>query len=262
MLPTSIPLNNQPVSTNQPTSIPFNQFIPPNQSTPISFNQFIPPNQSTPIPLNQFIPPNQSTPIPLNQPMPTYQSIPPNQPTFIPSNQPILRNQPTSIPSNQPIPPIPPSSFRITPPVNNNPTTADTLFKKSDGKVYKKKYTLNEQYHSPALASQLVQLEKYWTQPNNLLRKDPMVNQVTHKKRRERILCYMGWLIESNRLLQPDLTLFDVSKSAENRERYELYLDYLKNERKLNAGTIIEHFTAAVYALKYLYARYKKNNTD
>jgi hypothetical protein len=96
----------------------------------------------------------------------------------------------------------------------------------------------------------------YWTQPNNLTRKEAMVNEVTHNKRRERILCFMGWCVEFNHACQPDFTLFDVSKNSENRERYEKYLDYLKNDRKLGAGTMVEHFTAAIYALKMLHSRY------
>jgi hypothetical protein len=66
----------------------------------------------------------------------------------------------------------------------------------------------------------------------------------------------MGWCREMNQIPQPDFTLFDISKSPENRERYELYLDYLKNDKKLGSSTMVEHFTAAIYALKFLFAKY------
>jgi hypothetical protein len=46
------------------------------------------------------------------------------------------------------------------------------------------------------------------------------------------------------------------SALEENKKRYEQYLDYLKNKRKLNDGTMVEHFIAAVYALKYFFAKY------
>jgi hypothetical protein len=148
----------------------------------------------------------------------------------------------------------------LTPPASTTtittPPITDTLHKQSNGKTCKKKYTLNEQYHSPTLASHLTQLERYWTHPHNLQRKEPAVNGVTHKKRKERILCFMGWCREMNQVPHPDLTLFDISKSPEHRERYELYLDYLRNDRKLGSGTMIEHFTAAIYALKFLFTRY------
>jgi hypothetical protein len=41
-----------------------------------------------------------------------------------------------------------------------------------------------------------------------------------------------------------------------NREKYEKYLDYLRNERELSDGTIVEHLTSAIYALKMLHAKY------
>lgn len=120
----------------------------------------------------------------------------------------------------------------------------------------KKKYTLDKQHHSPLLANQLAQLEFYWTHPNNLLRKNPKVNQVTHNKRKERILCFMGWCKDINNVIQPDLTLFDVNKSEKYKNQYETYLNYLKETRKLTSGTMVEHFTAAIYVLKYLFAKY------
>ena len=65
----------------------------------------------------------------------------------------------------------------------------------------------------------------------------------------------MGWCQNIHKLQQPDLTLYDINQQ-ENCQQYELYLDYLKNDRKLNNGTIIEHITAAIYSLKFLFARY------
>jgi hypothetical protein len=99
-------------------------------------------------------------------------------------------------------------------------------------------------------------MEKHWTQPNYLLRKEPVVNQVTFNKRRERILCFMGWCVEHLRISSPDLLLFDTNKSTEHRERYETYLGYLKNYRCLSNGTVVEHITAAIFALKFLFERY------
>jgi hypothetical protein len=138
----------------------------------------------------------------------------------------------------------------------NTTTTTPNLFLLPNNKNCKKKYTLDEQDYSPALTNQLIQLEQYWTQPNNLSRKNTTVNQVTHNKRKERILCFMGWCKELGGVQQPDFTLFDISALEENKKRYEQYLDYLKNKRKLNDGTMVEHFTAAVYALKYFFAKY------
>ena len=121
--------------------------------------------------------------------------------------------------------------------------------------TYKKKYTLCPSLHSPTLTAQLTQLETFWTQPNNLLRQEAAVNTVTHSKRKERILGFIGWCYNTATILQPTLELFDIGKSTNNRERYEAYLNYLKDERKLNIGTIAEHITAAVYVLKMLCVR-------
>jgi hypothetical protein len=76
---------------------------------------------------------------------------------------------------------------------------------------------LQEEYHSTVLISQFQQLERYWTEPNNLQRKESAVNQVTHKKRKERLLCFLGWCKEFEKVHHPDLTLLDVAKSLENR---------------------------------------------
>jgi hypothetical protein len=150
---------------------------------------------------------------------------------------------------------VPCASFSLQQlPSQSDPTTV--LHKTTNKKNCKKKYTLNEEYHSAILVSQLIQLENYWTQPNNLLRRESLVNSVTHKKRKERILCFMGWCLANNEVQQPDLWMFDITKSSEHKERYEKYLNYLKNTRKLGEGTMVEHFTAAIYALKMLYARY------
>lgn len=105
------------------------------------------------------------------------------------------------------------------------------------------------------LTNQLLQLEKYWILPNNLLRRDAPVSEVTHKKRKERILCFLGWCKDYDKVDQPDLLLFDIEKSDNNRERYERFLDYLKDSRLLNDGTIVEHITSAIFALKFLFAR-------
>lgn len=43
------------------------------------------------------------------------------------------------------------------------------------------------------------------------------MNQVTHKKRKERLLCFLGWCKEFEKVHHPDLTLLDVAKSLENR---------------------------------------------
>jgi hypothetical protein len=186
---------------------------------------------------------------------------PPIQSHIEPSIQPFNKSSNTLQPSIQSVQfasqssTIQPSTEIPTQPLKEAPVMTEIINRMSDNRICKKKYSLNEQYHSLTLSNQLIQLEKYWTQPNNLLRKEAMVNDVTHNKRKERILCFMGWCVEFQ-ALQPDLTLFDVSKGSENRERYEKYLDYLKNDRKLNAGTMVEHFTSAIYALKMLYARY------
>lgn len=166
-----------------------------------------------------------------------------------------------------PLPP-PPPSFTTSPKLHNldltnnnfNASPADTITNSPDPqsiskKTCRKKYSLSEKHHSLNLTNQLQQMERYWTQPNNLQRKEAAVNQVTHKKRRERILCFMGWCRESNQVAAPDLLLYNIDASQENRERYETYLDYLKRTRWLNDGTVVEHITAAIYALKFLFAR-------
>lgn len=114
----------------------------------------------------------------------------------------------------------PPASFQLkktpadSPP---SPLTLSTTFETTRTVVYKKKYALQEEYHSTVLISQFQQLERYWTEPNNLQRKESAVNQVTHKKRKERLLCFLGWCKEFEKVHHPDLTLLDVAKSLENR---------------------------------------------
>ena len=149
------------------------------------------------------------------------------------------------------------TTITTNPPTTLSSSIQDTLHMRSNNRLCKKKYTLNEQYHSPTLALHLAELARYWTEPNNLQRREAKTNDTTHKKRKERILCFMGWCKAMSGVDQPDFTLFDISRGEENRERYERYLDYLRNERKLNAGTMIEHFTSAIYALKMLFARYQ-----
>ena len=65
----------------------------------------------------------------------------------------------------------------------------------------------------------------------------------------------MGWCRECGNIPEPNLNLFDVDND-ENSEQYEKYLEYLKNDRKLSDGTMIEHVTSAIFALKFLFARY------
>lgn len=192
----------------------------------------------------------------ISPPPPTFQPLPPPSLTFQPPPLPSSTFQPSPLPPSTFQPP-PPSTFQppIPPPLFQPPLPpkiTETLHKTSNNKNYKKKYTLNKQYHSDVLKQQLIDLEKYWREPNNLVRKEVATNEVTHNKRRERILCFMGWCKEFSAVDEPDFTLFDINKE-EYRERYQKYLDYLKKERQLNDGTMIEHLTAAIYALKMLF---------
>jgi hypothetical protein len=239
--------------TLDPAPTPFTNFM---------FTDFL----STTPPTNNITLPVQSPPPPINIVPPFIHSPPP--PPFIHSPPPlpfIHLPPPIDLTGSPPIhilpEPVtsapPPASFTYTPsPTHNNVADpVESVHKQQNGKQCKKKYTLNKQFHSPTLTDQLQQMEKYWTQPNYLLRKEPVVNQTTFNKRKERILCFMGFCVEHQAIPAPDLRLFDTNQSAEHRKRYETFLGYLKNDRHLNNGTIVEHITAAIFALKFLFAR-------
>ena len=153
---------------------------------------------------------------------------------------------------------------------NNNKTT-----------IKRKKYTLSENEFSSLLQQQLFELQSFWMGPNNLLRQAPAVNIVTHSKRRERTLCYLGWLKSERMVNNPNLNHFDVADCDDNRQFFEDYITYLKEIRKLSDGTIVgklviytftikpltypslykkDHITAGVYCLKWIYCR--ESNTD
>ena len=118
-----------------------------------------------------------------------------------------------------------------------------------------KKYTLSEEDFDQTLKVQLADLQNFWMQPSSTKRQAKAVNMTTHTKRRERLLCYLGWAKEHGGVDQPNLKHFDIEHDESNRTRFEQYLTYLKEERQLSNGTIVEMITAAVYVLKFLYAR-------
>lgn len=117
-----------------------------------------------------------------------------------------------------------------------------------------KKYTLSEDDFNQTLKVQLADLQNFWMQPSSTKRQAKAVNLTTHLKRRERLLCYLGWAKEHGCVDQPNLTHFDIEQDESNRTRFEQYLTYLKEERQLSNGTIVEMITAAIYVLKFLYA--------
>jgi hypothetical protein len=120
-----------------------------------------------------------------------------------------------------------------------------------------KKYTLDVNQIGNTLKDQLNGLKNYWIENTNFQRKDNAVNEVTHNKRVERIMCFMGWCKNYGKVEEPDLWLYDISSLQDihqtNSNRYENYICYLTDERKLSSGTIGEHITAAIYSLKYLH---------
>ena len=116
---------------------------------------------------------------------------------------------------------------------NNGEITAKPKHKKE------KKYALNESEQSNLLQSQLIELMGFWLTPHNLLRQAQAVSIVTHSKRKERILCYLGWLKDNMNTKQPDLKVFDVAECELQKNLYEKYISYLQNDRKLGKGTIV-----------------------
>ena len=105
--------------------------------------------------------------------------------------------------------------------------------------IKKKKYALSESEFSTLLQHQLLELQSFWMGTNNLLRQAPAVNIVTHSKRKERTLCYLGWLKSERHVNTPNLNHFDVANTEENRQHFEDYITYLKDIRKLSSGTIV-----------------------
>ena len=108
-----------------------------------------------------------------------------------------------------------------------------------DANKKNKKYTLSEHEISAFLQAQLLELQSFWMEPNNLARQAAAVGIVTHTKRRERVLCYLGWLKHNMHVEDPTLFFFDVAASAENRKYFEDYITYLKQTRKLSDGTVV-----------------------
>ena len=112
-----------------------------------------------------------------------------------------------------------------------------------------KTYTLQAYDFSPSLLSELSGLQQFFTCPPSPLRRSRAWSSVTFEKRKERILGYLGWLKESRRAKHPTLEHF---------RDYELYLvkyveGYLQGIRRLAIGTVVNHLTAAVDVMKYLY---------
>jgi hypothetical protein len=123
-------------------------------------------------------------------------------------------------------------------------------------KTCKKKIHSQQTIPLSTLIEQLQQIEKYWIQSNYLLKKESTVNQTTFNKRKKRILCFMEWCVKPFKsLLLISYYLTPTNSSIEHRERYETYLRYLKNDKYLNNGTIVEYITTAIFALKFLFAR-------
>lgn len=124
-----------------------------------------------------------------------------------------------------------------------------TLPKSFSRQQYTKQYALRDYDIGPTLQRDLISLQEFWTRPFNGSRQAKPVGATTFAKRRERILCFLGFLVLYRCVAdRNDLTL---ALYGEWRA-FESYLCYLKEVRMLSAATIAESLTAAVFVAKWL----------
>ena len=114
---------------------------------------------------------------------------------------------------------------------------------------FTKQYALREYDIGPQLQRDLASLEEFWSKPFCSARQGKSVASTTFAKRRERILCFLGFLVMYRCLEDRDqLTLLLYGEWR----AFESYLCYLKEVRMLSAATISESLTAAVFVSKWL----------
>lgn len=119
-------------------------------------------------------------------------------------------------------------------------------------KDYSKAYALKSYDTTRSLKKEFKKLGKWWMKTQNSERAGKMVQQATAEKRKERVLCYLGFILLYKCLTEErDLCL----GLCLNHKLFESYLDYLQKVRQNAPGTIGEALTAIIYVCKWLYRK-------
>lgn len=115
-----------------------------------------------------------------------------------------------------------------------------------------KPYDLDE---NPLLKRELKRWRKWWVADHNRERSNKPVKEATMEKRRERILCFFGFL--NLYKCVPETEKFTLSLLL-NHRLVKAFLEYMKEVRQNSDGTIGEFLTAAISVCKWLYRKEPK----
>ncbi len=121
-------------------------------------------------------------------------------------------------------------------------------------KDYTKSFALKSYDIQRTLKKDLKKLAKWWMKPRNSERIGKVIQQNTASKRKERVLCFLGFVLAYKCL--PESEGHDLCLGlCLNHKLLGAYVEYLQKVRQSAAGTIAEAITAAVYVCKWLYRK-------
>lgn len=117
---------------------------------------------------------------------------------------------------------------------------------------YTKQYSLRSYNQNKRLKKQLRRWSRWWTKTRNAQRQASSWNPNTLAKRKERVLCYLGF-VEVYRCL-PEKRDFDLGLVL-NHRLVDAFLEYQTTVRQASDGTITEMLSALISVCKWLYRK-------